>query len=382
MVTGSDVVIAGGGLIGLACAAAIGARGGSVILLDDRRPGEASPAAAGMLAPSIERAGAADAFADAARDRYPSYVEWLANATGIDVPLNRQGILQVAVSERGVRGLRRAMPDTARWLDRDALRAAEPALAHALGAVHHPFDGAVDNVVLIAALEEVVRAWPVDRQRTAAVEVLLDEPRPGVRGADGVVHRGDRVIIAAGAWTPAIRGLPRALPISPLRGQMLAFAGMSLEHVLFGPRGYIVPRAAHAGATRETLIGATSEPVGFDPSLSEAARRSLHQAGSEVIPALSAMQPTRQWAGLRPVTPDLLPIIGPEPDDPRLVYACGHSRNGILLAPLTADCIAAVVLGERVPHDLSPFRPDRFPLGLASERGQGRVAPGPVRRDR
>jgi glycine oxidase len=196
-----------------------------------------------------------------------------------------------------------------------------------------------------------------------AVEIITDEGAPGVRTADRSVYRGGRIVIAAGAWTAALRGLPRAIPVSPMRGQMLAFPPVPLEHVLFGPRGYVVPRVAHASAPAETLVGATSESVGFDVSITPSAGRGLHAAGSEIVPALATAAATRQWAGLRPMTPDLLPILGPDPEVPDVIYACGHSRNGILLAPLTGDCVAALVLGERSPHDLSRFRPDRFPSG-------------------
>jgi len=144
-----DVLVIGAGLIGLACAAAAAERGFTVLVVGEARVGAASLAAAGMLAPSIERGeGDAADFAIAARDRYPSYVEWLRERSGIDVPLNREGIIQLAVSEAGVRGLSRAMPLGAEWLDARALHHLEPALAHGLGGVFHSTDGAIDNVLL------------------------------------------------------------------------------------------------------------------------------------------------------------------------------------------------------------------------------------------
>ncbi|MGH9420172.1 MAG: FAD-dependent oxidoreductase, partial [Thermoanaerobaculia bacterium] len=144
----------GGGLIGLASAAALAERGVSVTLIRDHRRGEASPAAAGMLAPSVERAsGPEHDFAVAARDRYPAYLAFLADRTGIQVPLNRLGILQVALSAKGIKGLKKTALSTALWLDAREVRELEPALSHGIGAMFNPDDGAVDNTALLSALE-------------------------------------------------------------------------------------------------------------------------------------------------------------------------------------------------------------------------------------
>ena len=364
----ADAIILGGGLVGLCCAAAIARHGGRTILLDEERPGAASRAAAGMLAPSIERGnGPATDFAIAARDHYPEFLRWLEDETGVHVPLNRRGILQLALSEAGVRGLRRAMArdaDTsAEWLDEAAVRSLEPELAHALGAVFHPRDGAVDNVVLLAALSAWCRANRlVEHVTSAAVRIADEADGATVRASDGRSWRARFVVLAGGAWAPVLEGLPRSLPITPLRGQMLAYAGLRLQHVVFGPRGYIVPRAASpaGAAVAEILVGATSEAAGFDSSTTRRAHETLRSAGVEILPALRSQSPLRQWAGLRPMTPDLLPIIGPDPERPSLLYACGHSRNGVSMAPLTGECLAAIVRGAPTPHDLQPFSITRF----------------------
>ena len=364
----ADAVVVGGGLVGLCCAAIITRDGAEVVLLDERRPGAASGAAAGMLAPSIDRGkGPATNFALAARDMYPGFLAWLEDATGLSVPLNDLGILQVAITEAGVRGLRRAMAreadPEAEWLEPRSLHALEPALSHALGGVFHPRDGAVDNVALLAALAEYCRATAaVHHVGTPTVSLVEDGDGLAVRSGSGETYRGRYIILAAGAWTPLIKGLPRALPVTPLRGQMLAYRGSPLGHVVFGPRGYVVPRpASSAGAAiAETLAGATSEHVAFDAGITPGALKSLQSAAIEILPALSSSTPLRQWAGLRPMTPDLLPIIGPDPVRPSLLYASGHSRNGVLMAPLTACCLAAIVRGDATPHDLAPFSIERF----------------------
>ena len=363
----ADALIIGGGLIGLAVAAALERRGITAIVLDDARDGLASPAAGGMLAPGVDRPDTpGHAAATAARALYPEYLAWLRARTGIAVPLNTNGILQVAVTPAGVRGLTRAMPTTASWLDAATLGALEPALAGALGAVHHPHDGAVDNVILLEALRTFCSAGASVRIERATVNSVA--LRPGgvtVRTAAARTFLGRHLVLAAGAWANTIAGLPRHVPVTPLRGQMLAFPPVKLRHVLFGPRGYIIPREyGDAGSPSpllgETLVGATSEDVGFDWGTTAAGAAKLRTAAIEIIPALGALTPRRQWAGLRPMTPDLLPIIGPDAHVPSLLYACGHSRNGVLFAPLTGDIVGALVAGERPPVDITPFSVTRF----------------------
>jgi glycine oxidase len=358
----ADSVIIGSGLIGLACAVALARDGANVILLDDARPGGASPAAAGMLAPSVDREdGPAHDFAVAARDRYPAYLAWLNAETGIEVPINTEGILQVAITARGVRGLRRSMPSDAEWIERNALAELEPELAHALGGVLHRSDGAVDNVALLDALARYcATSGRITIHRVAALEIIPGIHGASVRTADGLHYDAGFVVLAAGAWVPAIDGLPRPIPVNPARGQMLAFDGVPLRHVLFGPRGYIIPRTARAGAPAETLVGATTEHVGFDTGTTPNAATTLHSVAAEILPQLARAAPRRHWSGLRPMSPDLLPILGADPAVPRVLYACGHSRNGVLMAPLTGDCVSALVRGERPGLDLSPFRVDRF----------------------
>jgi glycine oxidase len=366
--TTADTLIIGGGLIGLACAASLARDGITVILLDEPRRGVASPAAAGMLAPALDRAdGPGQAFSVAARACFPTYLDWLRDGTGIAVPLNDNGILQVALTPAGVRGLRRAMPSSAAWLDAAALHALEPDLAHALGAVHHPMDGAVDNVILIEALRTYCAASArVHIVRAAVLSLVLRADAAAVRTRDGAAYTGRHVVLAAGAWAGSVAGLPRPLPVAPLRGQMLAYGPTSLRHVLFGPRGYIIPRAFadptdRAHSAGETLVGATSEAVGFDTATTPEGATKLRHVAVEILPWLGESAPHRHWAGLRPMTPDLLPIIGADPSEPSLLYACGHSRNGVLMAPLTGDCITALVGGTSPPADLAPFSIARFP---------------------
>jgi glycine/D-amino acid oxidase-like deaminating enzyme len=170
-------------------------------------------------------------------------------------------------------------------------------------------------------------------------------------------YEAPRAVLAAGAWVGGLEGLPRALPIEPLRGQMLAVGATDRprpRHVVYGADAYLVPRG------ERVLVGATQERVGFDSSTTASALTALRAGAATLWPGIEGAPMTSSWAGLRPVTPDLLPILGPDPEYPSLVYACGHSRSGILMAPLTAECVADLIVGRDPPADLSPFRVERF----------------------
>ena len=352
----TDVLVIGCGLIGLACAAAAADRGLTVRVVGEPRVGAASLAAAGLLAPSIEREeGHASDFGIAARDRYPTYLEWLRERTGLDVPLSRDGIIQVAINEAGVRGLRRGLSDGAHWLDAKELTELEPALSHGLGGVLNPLDGSVDNVRLFEALRVAV-------ERSAGISIVEDTviavkfgPHVEAAGQTGQTYVANMAVLAAGAWSTMINGLPRAIPVEPVRGQMIAYTGSPLTRAVYGPTGYVVPRT-----NGRTLVGATSERVGFDSITTPEGIAKLERTAVEILPQLSTARPSDAWAGLRPMCADLQPILGPDPDEPRLLYATGHSRNGVLMTPLTGDCIAALLAGEPTPADIGGFSVDRF----------------------
>ena len=325
------------------------------MLVGKSKPGEASRAAAGMLAPSVEQSGgAAHNFAVAARDFYPDYLEDLADDTGIRVPLNRLGILQVALTEKGVKGLRRTAAPSSRWLDRAELSDLEPTLGHALGAVMNPDDGAVDNVVLMSALEESVgKIGSVSRENGGVVSISRDAPTVGLDS--GEMIEAETVVVAAGAWSGAIAGAKGASEVAPCRGQLASYKGTGLRHVTYGPRGYLVPRSSGT-----IVAGSTMEYVGFDSTTTPQGLEKVHSAAEEIAPGLAVSPITLEWAGLRPVTPDMLPVIGRDETAAHIIYAAGHSRNGILMAPLTGETVAALSVGESSPHDLSQFRPGRF----------------------
>jgi glycine oxidase len=173
---------------------------------------------------------------------------------------------------------------------------------------------------------------------------------------------GGQLVLAAGAWAGQLAGLPRPLPVEPVRGQMMSVVSKALRHVVYGGEGYVVPR--HDG---RTLLGATMERVGFDPDFTEGGVAEVRRMGAAIVPALAEARMLNAWAGLRPMTPDGLPILDRDPEHPALLYACGHSRNGVLMAPLTGDCIADLVAGEKPRLDLRPFSVRRF--GPRGEEG-------------
>jgi glycine oxidase ThiO len=356
----SGIVVLGGGLVGLATAAAIVERGSPVTVITSDRPGAASPAAAGMLAPAVEDDGTAPdvrAFFLAARDRFVGYLDWLEAGTGVRVPLNRAGVLRLAPTEASAILMQSRLPADARWLDGDELHAEEPGLARMPGAVLHPEDGAVDNRLLHETLGVWCRSSAGVRWIEGTAISLRSSPTGHTVTLDGGAQIQARVVILAlGAWVSTMAGLPRRLPVEPVKGQMIAVkVGTAPRHVIFGADCYLVPRSA---AT--LLVGATMERVGFDIRVDPQAAEQLRRRAQALIPSLKSIPISDSWTGLRPVSPDLLPILDRDPACESLIYACGHSRNGVLLAPLTGDCIAALALGDRPSHDLSPFRVTRF----------------------
>jgi glycine oxidase len=364
----ADVTVVGVGLIGLTAALALADRGLDVLLAGTSHPGEASPAGAGMLAPSVEDshsppgADPGRQFALASLERYPGFLDSLAGRTGITVPLNRRGIFRVALDETGARDLRQHRGPRAQWLSPDAVRKIEPGLVSTAGAMFYPTDGAADNVALLHALDVAIERSPrIHRMRNDVRAIAVGAARATCTMAgSGDTISSSHIVLAAGAWTTLIGGLPRAIPVEPYRGQMLSVAATGaavLGHVVYGPDSYIVPRGDRI------LIGSTMERAGFDPVTTDVGLAGVRARAAAYWPIAATAPTISAWAGLRPVTPDLLPILGRDPDYPELIYACGHSRNGILMAPLTGDCVAALVTGAASPASLGAFSIERFAGG-------------------
>ena len=354
--TNADVIVIGGGIAGLTTALAAADRGLHVSLLHVPSAGEASRAAAGMLAPSVE--GMPDAVLSVAleaRDRYPRFLDDLRDRSGVSVTLDRNGILELATSESDLASHAARAGTRAQTLDARALASLEPAFAGHAGAVLHAHDGAVDNVALMTALEIAVAREARITRHPARVRTIHAGVSPAiVRTEAGDTHAANRLVLATGAWAAGIDSLPRALPVRPLMGQLLRIEGRHIGHVTYGGGGYLIPRG------ESVVVGATSEENGFHCATSAEGHDALRDIARRAAPSLHSARTLGHWAGLRPMTPDTLPILGADPAQPSLLYSCGFSRNGILLAPWAAEQLAFVLTSEHPPASLALFSAARF----------------------
>ena len=352
-----DLVILGAGIAGLSAALAAADRGARVMVLDRPRSGAASRASAGMLAPSVEGLPATVlAAAIAARDSYPAYLAMLRDRTGIDVALERAGILELASDQRHFERLATSARGSVTVLGAEALAQLEPALAGHAGALLHAGDGSVDNVRLMDALDAAARLCPDITRVGAEIAGVELGGAPAFVASDGARFHAPRLLVASGAWAASLEGLPRPLAVRPVRGQLLLLDVDPVRHVIYGGGGYAVPRGGRL------LIGATSEEAGWVSEVTSEGRASLLAIASGIVPSLASAPVSDHWAGLRPMSPDGLPIIGEDPDEPALLYSCGYSRNGILFAPWCAGHLAAVIAGEGTSLDLGRFAVDRRSL--------------------
>jgi glycine oxidase len=361
-----DVVIAGGGIIGLAIAREA-ARARLRVRLLERGPvgGEASGAAAGLIGPQLEadREGPLLSLGLASRDLFPAFVQGVAEESGCDPDLSGRGTLVVARTTEGAAELdrclafQRSLGLRVERVRGEELRLMEPALhSEWREALYLPDDRSVDNVVLVQGLGRAAERLGARLQEGARVDRLIVE---GGRVA-GVHVGGDRVragavVIAAGAWSGEIGGpgIP-SMPSHPVRGQIVCFgAAPTPAGPVFTEDCYLVPRR-----DGRVLAGSTMERAGFDKSVTGAGLRDLSARALALVPALAAATFHSAWAGLRPALPDGLPAVGRAAAG--LLYACGHLRNGILLAPITARLVTRLLLGQDPGMDLSPFDPLRF----------------------
>jgi glycine oxidase len=365
-VTHPDVLILGGGIIGLACARELALRGLRVEVVERLPHGaEASLAAAGMLSP-LGESSVPGPFLDAcraSRDLWGPWVAALEAETGLSVDYDTSGCLLVALDEEDEAGIEGALR-TARELDERVDEVEIPALRHwvpdiAPGvrrAVHLPDEHRVDNVQLCAVLAQSLQKLGVTIHYDSEVlHVERREPEGTVLVHGNHWRKEARLLVlAAGAWSGRIPELP-ALPVRPVRGQMLLLGGVDWPwggSVLQGDF-YAVRR----GATG-LLVGATVEEAGFDKHTTVEGIEDLLAFARRLLPGIGHIRLETVWAGLRPGTPDDLPILGRLPGWPAIV-ATGHFRNGILLAPWTARQVARLALTEK-EEEIAAFSPQRF----------------------
>ena len=375
-----NVIIIGAGVIGLGIAWRLAQRGVEVTVFDKGGAGAgASHAAAGMLAACVEAEPGEEALVALGRTsqaQWPDFATELERVTGISVDLRREGILMIALTADDQARLhhhlefQRSLDLPLEWIGAAELRRREPHLGSTLaGAVYSPQDHQVDNRKLVTALRAAAeRAGATIREHQSVLGIVIAGERAhGITLADGTEVAADAVVLAAGAWSRTIEGVAPALrpPVRPLKGQAIALqmdpAAPLIRHVCWAPGVYMVPRN-----DGRLILGATVEEKGFDPNLTAGGVLALLEAAWRAVPAVEELPIAEMWVGHRPGSRDDAPILGPSAV-PGLIYATGHHRNGILLAPVTANFIASAVIDGVVAPAIAPFGVDRFTPAQAAE---------------
>ena len=375
-------IVIGGGIIGCSVAWRLAAEGVVTTVLERGRVGqEASWAAAGMIAPQAEADGPGPFFdfCMKARDAFETIVDRLVRDSGVDPEYDRAGILYVALDEAEREQLERR----AKWqraagapveeLTGAEARRVEPMLSpETVYAIHMPTNRRADNRKLTQAYAAAARKAGAEFVEGARVEALAirggratgDVQASGVVEAIGVVmddgstREADIVINAAGSWAGEVRGLEAdRVKLHPVRGQIVCFemAPGTIGPALFSLRGYLVPRR-----DGRLLAGSTMEEAGYNKVVTLAGLEKIARGAVAIAPALGAAPFRQAWAGLRPATRDLLPVLGFSPSVRNVLWAAGHFRSGILLSAITGEIIADLVKGRRPAIELSAFSAARF----------------------
>ena len=374
-----DVLIVGGGVIGLAVAWRAAARGLTVTVVDPAPASGASHVAAGMITPVSEATYGEEPLLHlglASRDRYPGFVAELEELTGTGTGFRDDGLLQVAFDADDLAALdelrrfQEAVGVRTEALTGRDCRRLEPLLAPSVrGGLLAGDDGAIDPRRLCAALLTAVERSGCTLVRDRASGLLVEhDTAVGVRLAAGGELRAGQVVLAAGCWSGELAGLPPGVlpPIRPVKGQILRlrarlpFLTRCTRGLVKGSSIYLVPRA-----DGEVVAGATQEEQGFDTTVTAGGLWEMLRDARELVPGITELEFAEVVAGLRPGSPDNAPILGPT----RLAglhLAGGHYRSGILLTPVTADVIAEILTTGQVPEVAKHFTAERF--GRAGDR--------------
>lgn len=370
----ADVLVIGAGAIGMSIALLLARRGASVRVFERSAPGSgASSTAAGVL--GIQSEVWADSpigrLCVASLDRYPAWVADLVAQTGIDVGHRSCGGLALSFDA----GEADAIAARGSWaepfgfgverLDGAGARLLEPALSGDLaGAARFPRDARLDPPSLVKALSIAAARAGVEIRSGAQVRrVVVEGGRAaGVLLEDGTRVDAGRVVLSAGSWSSLVEGVPlSAGSVRPSRGQIVELVTESplIRGVIYGPGCYLSPRD-----DGRVLVGSTIEFVGFRPGVTAGAVQALLAAAIRLVPALAGANVNRTWSCFRPMTPDELPLLGATSIE-RFYVASGHFRNGIVLAPITAEILGSVIEGREPPVDIAPFSPMRAAGGAA-----------------
>ncbi|MEG5053651.1 MULTISPECIES: glycine oxidase ThiO [unclassified Microcoleus] len=369
MNSSKDILIIGGGIIGLSLAVELKLRGASVaVLTADSKPPTAR-AAAGMLAPQAERITPSPMLDLCLQSRalYPAWVEQLEDITGLKTGYWRSGILApVCQNEPQEKPLLSNL--NSQWLDRDTVRQHQFGLGQeVMGGWWYPDDAQVDNRALFRTLQAATKELQIEIIQGNAGEIIRQGNRVvGIETTAGKLQ-ADRYVLAAGAWSEQLLNVP----VFPRKGQMLSVCVpedcgviQPLQTVLFGTGIYIVPRQ-----DGRIIIGATSENVDFTPGNTPAGMHTLLAGAIKLYPELQNYPILEFWWGFRPATTDELPILGASAWE-NLTWATGHYRNGILLAPVTAKLLADLIWNQKSEPLLAAFHYSRFPESWKVENGK------------
>jgi len=376
MARSRDVAIVGAGIVGCSIAFELARAGMQVCVLERGGIGEeSSTAAAGMLSGQhgVTNLGARYQMHVEARELHAQLADDLRQLTGVDVGFCRWGLLELLFTPGEVRAADRchAVQTQAglrvERLSREETLTLEPALTpDLLGSIRYVDEAHVHNGRLTIALAEAARRSGAELRSGAPALALIREREHvvGVRTPTETVY-AETVIVANGAWSSdLLRPLGLTLPVKPMRGQMLAVRTVphAVRHIIYGRHMYLVPRP-----DGETLIGATVEDVGFRKEVTLAGLEELIQAGRHIAPGIMDQPVMRTWAGLRPGSPDGLPLVGPVEGRPGLLLAVGHYRNGILLGPMTGVLVKQWLVDQQRSPYLDLLHPERFPLQAPME---------------
>ncbi|MFK3731205.1 glycine oxidase ThiO [Streptomyces sp. NPDC088090] len=384
--TSSDVLVVGGGVIGLVTAWRAALRGLTVAVVDPGPGGGAARVAAGMLAAVTELHYGEETLLGlnlASAARYPAFVAELEEAAGLDVGYRDCGTLAVALDADDRAHLRELHALQARcglastWLSGRECRRLEPMLAPGVrGGLRVDGDHQVDPRRLAAALLTACeRAGVVFHRALAERLVVTGDRARGVVLGDGTELSAGQTVLAAGSLSGRLAGVPPAVlpPVRPVKGQVLRlripapyapFLSRTVRAVVRGSHVYLVPRE-----NGELVVGATSEELGWDTTVTAGGVYELLRDAHELVPGLTELPLTETLAGLRPGSPDNAPLLGPSAL-PGLHLATGHYRNGILLTPVTGDVMAEALTTGALPDEARPFSPRRFPTALPVRQEQ------------
>ncbi|AIR97930.1 glycine oxidase ThiO [Streptomyces glaucescens] len=378
-----DVLVVGGGIIGLVTAWRAAQRGFATAVLDPEPGGGAAQVAAGMLAAVTELHYGEETLLGlnlASARRYPEFTAELTELTGQDLGYRRCGTLAVALDAddrahlRELHALQRQSGLRSEWLSGRECRRLEPMLAPGVrGGLRVDGDHQIDPRRLAAALVTACERTGVAFHRVRAERLTVVRDRAtGVVTSDGTVLSAGQVVLAAGSLSGRLAGVPAEVlpPVRPVKGQVLRltvpvryapFLSRTVRAVVRGSHVYLVPRE-----NGELVVGATSEELGWDTTVTAGGVYELLRDAHELVPGITELPLTETRAGLRPGSPDNAPLLGPTALD-GLLLATGHYRNGVLLTPVTGDALAHALTTGELPEEARPFSPRRFTAALTEQ---------------